>query len=194
MIKDIFGTFGHIIANILISVLVGVFFEIDISIIYVYVTGTHGIGVLQDSFSRNQVHIPTLLNNIFDYLYNSMDHSSLGALSTLSANILKAIYLSAVIYLQKISIVLISLYLYVFIVVIFIFDGLIAREIRRYRAGVESVRRKEFEGYATCIEIPMFLLYLSIPIYIPASIWFICFGFFVAYFHRMKFQYIQKYL
>jgi hypothetical protein len=194
MIKDFLTTIWSLIKTIILSIIVGIFFEIILSGLWISLHHSTGLNDLQNAFIDNQNHLPGYMVNVFQYLFDKFNsyHSHLN--NPLLVLITQSLYLSILIYLEKVFIVFISFFVYLMIMFLFIADGLTAREIRRYRCGEESTRRKLFEGYASCLEYFMFIVYLSIPFYIPAAIWFIVIGCFAASFHRMKYKYIQKYL
>lgn len=194
MIKDFLTTIWNLIKTIILSIIVGIFFEVILSGLWIFFHHSSGLNDLKNAFLANQEHLPDYMVNLFQYLFDkfSLYHSHLN--NHLIILILESLYLSALIYLEKVLIVCVSFFVYLMIMFLFIADGLTAREIRRYRCGEESTRRKLFEGYASCIEYFMFIVYLSIPFYIPAAIWFIVLGCLAASFHRMKYKYIQKYL
>ena len=197
MVRDIFSTIGTLIGNTIWSLIIGLFIEITVSLLYVYFGHSNAIEFLNYCYVHDTSLLPDFLNSLISWVHqyvNSFDYL-----------LVKALVLSIVIYLQKALIVLLSLYLYIFILVICIWDGIIFRELRRYRVGVESVRRKEFEGYAALIEFIMIAGYIfpwpiiiyaifGIKFQIPVAIWFIGLGLVAALFHRIKFVYIQKYL
>lgn len=197
MVRDIFSTIGDLISNTIWSLILGLFIELAVSLVYVYFGNSDAFEFLNYCYIHDTGLLPDFLNSLISWIYqyvNSFDYL-----------LVKALILAIVIYLQKALIVLLSLYLYIFILVICIWDGIIFRELRRYRAGVESVRRKEFEGYAALIEFIMIAGYIfpwpviiyasfEIKFQIPVAIWFISLGFIAALFHRIKFVYIQKYL
>ncbi|WP_440993560.1 DUF4400 domain-containing protein [Cysteiniphilum litorale] len=108
--------------------------------------------------------------------------------------ILQCMLLAFVVVLQKVLIAIISIPLYLICLIIGIYDGWIARELRRYRAGTESTRRDIYADWAIRFERILFIGYVSIPFYIPAVFWFLGLGIVVAILERMKNEYRQKYL
>ena len=108
--------------------------------------------------------------------------------------ILQCMLLAFVVVLQKVLIAIISIPLYLICLAVGIYDGWIARELRRYRAGTESTRRDIYADWSIRFERLLFIGYVSIPFYIPAVFWFLGIGIVVAIFERMKNEYRQKYL
>ena len=193
MISEIFQTFVFIIKSLIVAIVLAIVFELLVTLTYTYFSGNDAIHYLTGSYNSNLSYIPDYMNSILRscnyYLNYSIAYVGLD-----SYHFSKVIKLSFLIYLEKLYIALTSLAIYFFILLICIYDGWIAREVRRYRAGTESVRRSEFENYTRIGEIIMFTGYMSIPFYIPPAPWFLFWGFLCGYLHRMKFEYIQKYL
>ena len=104
------------------------------------------------------------------------------------------IILAMVVVIQKLIIVLITLPVYILFKILASFDGLISREIRRYRAGFESTRREYITANILRFERFIFIGFVALPFYIPAVLWFGIFGVFVAVLQQIKISYVQKYI
>ncbi|WP_150467597.1 hypothetical protein [Francisella sp. SYW-9] len=205
MFRDIFETISHILLSLVFAVLLALMLDLIFSGIYSYINGQKGLYALVGDYQANKAYTFNFINYYLDILMHwvgilSDQLATFPLIQLFSDGALVTI----IILIQKFIILIQSIYIYIVILLFFIFDGVIFREIRRYRAGPESVRRKEFEGYSTLIETLMINGYLfptsillkifGIDVYLSPAIWFLSLGFIAALFHRLKFVYIQKYL
>jgi hypothetical protein len=102
--------------------------------------------------------------------------------------------LSTGVFLQKVVIAIISIPVFALFILIGIYDGIIQRELRRYRVAIESTRRERFDGWAKHVERFAFVGYVSIPVYIPAPLWFMFWGVITAILLQITTSFIQKYI
>lgn len=98
------------------------------------------------------------------------------------------------VFLQKVLIALISVPVFAVFVLVGTYDGLIQRELRRYRVGIESTKRERFDRGVKWTTRCAFVGYVSIPLYIPAPLWFMAWGIATAILMQMTMSFVQKYI
>ena len=194
--------FKGLLSRLLEALLFGALFESLAAGVIFYCLGTNSITYLQHIWQANRAYIG---NNavVNTYIWpfvaqwsvvyptewlNQISGSELGG------SILVVLVLAAGIICQKMLITLMAVPLYGGIMIIAWYDGWVARELRRYRGGTESIRRETYEAIGVSLERLMFIGYVSLPLYIPAILWFVPLSAAVAFFHRMRLEFVQKYL
>ena len=97
-------------------------------------------------------------------------------------------------FLQKCLIALISLPIFFAFILVGFWDGVIHRELRRYRVGIESTKREKFDKAVKVSSRVALIGYVTIPLYIPAPIWFAFWGIGTAILVQIATSYYQKYI
>ncbi len=120
--------------------------------------------------------------------------SRLASVSNILVQVMQALSLASGVFLQKLSIAIISIPLFAVFLVIGGLDGFVQRELRRYRVGIESTKREHFERLVKwCVRVA-FVGYVALPFYLPAPVWFVLWGIIAAWVLQIQVSFIQKYI
>ena len=197
-----FSIIKNIFLRICEALLFGVFIEVSFSLLMLLVFKVDMLDHLSSVYDSNNNYLANNIligHGVWSYIQQYTLDIGRTALSTYNIIewlriILEVILISLVVVLQKLLIAIISIPIYLICLAVGVFDGWIARELRRYRAGTESTRRESYANWALRFERLLFIGYVSIPMYIPAMYWFLSFGIVIAMLERMKNEFRQKYL
>ena len=217
MIKQSFSPYSQATKRLMVAIIIGVVVELIYSIYIAFTFNDNTVMHLRSMYSYNQGFMSDWLNGLFNYIKEGFDSiwkwfdigykylfmglnfitSYFGIkLQYHSAELFRAIYLSFLIYMQKVIIAFASMINYFIIVLVFLFDGVIARELRRYNGAPESINQN-WTSLTTFGENLMYTGYIAFPfiadVFSPA-VWFLSISFCLCWLYRRQVEYIQKYL
>lgn len=186
-------------ARLIESLMIGVIVEIIFSFLWMYIAYQSVFSHFENMYEMNNnylAHNPMINHYLWSYVSMAMNDVLAWAksLSDSYFQVISLLIYAVSVVLQKILIAIASLPLYIICIIVGSYDGLVGRELRRYRAGIESTRRERFEKWVRHIERFVFIGYVSIPVFIHPILWFLPLGILVACIHRMSIVYTQKYI
>ncbi|WP_203249834.1 DUF4400 domain-containing protein [Cysteiniphilum marinum] len=189
----------RIFSSLMHALWIGVLLEIVLSLVWLYFSKSGVIDHLSSVYRANDAYIASN-PVVYDYLwqYPQVFLNGLYSLATGWSDswlMIYSIVLTAMLIVaQKLLIALINVPLYLVCLIVGCIDGLIGRELRRYRVGIESTKRETFERWAFTLERFTFVAYVSIPLFIPPVLWFLPLFIGVVAIHRMAIVFRQKYM